>query len=276
MKRTASLVVCLCIVGAASPASALMLYGVSHDEAIWQVDRSNGTITLYKNTPGIEWFGATDGPSQNVFFATSEGGSLFQVDVAADTITPIGSYGGSLKIKSLAYAEPELPTVAGVLYASDYQKLYSIDVNTGVATLIGPVVGGAGDIFIGVWSMDYDPVAKVLFVVNQVATTSKLYSVNPANGAATLVGEISGGAVSPEALADIWYDHDSGKMLGISQVTGQLYEVNTATAQVTAIGTAPGDNILGLGGAMIPEPGMLMLLGLGLLGLLPTARRHRR
>lgn len=277
MKRIALLIPCLCLVGMVSPASALMLYGVSYDEQIWRIDRTTGAIDLYKNTPGLKWFGATDGPSDESFFATGDGGSLFKIDIAADTVTPIGTYGGSVRLRSLAYADPVSPATEGILYGSDYQNLYTIDPATGVATLVGPIKP-AGELFVGVWSMDYDPVAQALFITNLVnnpvthTITTKLYTVNPANAEATLVGEIAGAI----PIADIWYDRDSGKMFGVTQVNGQLYEIDTATAGATPIGTAPGENILGLAGAMIPEPGMLMLLGLGAMGVLRTGRRSSR
>lgn len=275
MRRITLLIVCLSLAGMVSPASALMLYGVSFEEQIWRIDRTTGAVDLYKDTPGLKWYGATDGPTEESFFATGDGGSLYKVDIAADTITPIGTYGGSMRLRSLAYADPVLPTAGGILYGSDYQNLYTIDINTGVATLVGPVTP-AGELFVGVWSMDYDPVKQALFITNLVnnpitlVMTTKLYAVNPANAQTTFIGEIADAL----PIADIWYDHDSGKMLGITQVTGQLYEIDTVTAGVTPIGTAPGENILGLGGAMIPEPGMLMLLGLSMLGVLRAGRRR--
>lgn len=274
MRRSVFLVACLCTAALVSPASALVLYGVSHDERIWRIDRTTGAIDLYKNTPGLKWFGATDGPTAESFFATGDGGSLYKVDIVTDTVTPIGTYGGTMRLRSLAYADPEPPATLGVLYGSDYQNLYTIDMITGTATLVGPIKP-SGELFVGVWSMDYDPVAKKLFILNHVnapgtGLRTRLYTVNPATAETTLVGEI------PDAppIADIWYDHDKGRMLGVRDVTGQLYEVDTFNAQVTLIGTAPGENILGLGGAVIPEPAAALLFVLA--WALPSMMARRR
>jgi DNA-binding beta-propeller fold protein YncE len=253
---------------------AVPLYGVSYEGNIYKIDQATSTRELFMINTGVSWMDATDGPTLDAFFATGEGGSLYSVDVVTKTLAAIGPYGSAV-IKTLAYAESAIPGV-GVLYGSDFQNLYTINTATGAAALVAPIHNGV-DLFVGVQSMDYDPVANRLYIVNQFGSSSKLYYVDTATGFATLVGSL-GGSIP---VTDIWYDRDTGKMYGVHKSNTQLYEINTANGLVTPIGPTPSGsdacpNILGLGSVNVPEPGMLAVLGLGMLGLFPVVRRHRR
>jgi hypothetical protein len=270
MKGIALLIACLSMGWFASSAFAVPLYGVSYQGDVYTIDQSTGDRALFMVDTGIQWQDATDGPTLNAFFATASDGSLYEIDIVTKTVTAIGTYGGAA-IKTLAYAE----SGAGVLYGSDFQNLYTIDTNTGAATLVGPIYNGV-DPFLSVSSMDYDPVAERLYIVNRLGSSSILCYVNPTTGFATTVGPLAGSL----PVTDIWYDRDTGRMYGMHKSTTQLYEINTANGDTTPIGTTPVGSeacpdIFGLGSVNIPEPGMLMLLGLGVLGALPTARRRR-
>jgi hypothetical protein len=274
MRRSMLLIVCLLAGWSVSPASAAQLYGVANDGDIYTIDQTTGTRQLLMASTGVAWCDAADGPDLSSFFGTANGGSLFKVNLVTNTVSAVGAYGAAA-ICTLAYAEPASPGDSGTLYGSDQQRLYKIDTNSGAATLIAPI-SRPGDYFIGVGSMDYDPVAQRLYVVNDFGSTSTLYSVNTINGAATLVGALS------IPVTDLWFDRDSGKMYGTHRSNTQLYEINTSNAQVTPIGTTPTgaeacEGILGLGGLNVPEPGMVALLGFGAVGFVfrPGRRRNR-
>lgn len=271
MRRIGLLIVCLAIGAGASSAFAVPLYGVSYEGDIYKINQSLSTYELFMADTGIAWEDATDGPTLDAFFGTAGDGLLYSVDVVSKTVVTIGSYGGPA-IKALAYAE----SGAGVLYGSDLQNLYTINRNTGAATFVAPIYNGV-DVFLNVNSMDYDPVADRLYIVNRVGAASDLYYVDQTTGFATKVAPLAGAL----PVTDIWYDSDTGKMYGVHKSTTQLYEINTVTGAVTAVGTTPFGsqacpNVVGMGSVNIPEPGMLMLLILGAAGLASPAYRRRR
>jgi hypothetical protein len=275
MRRSTLLFACVWAGWLASSASAASLFGVATDGTVYQIDQSTGARQPFMTNSNFAWVDATDGATPSTFFATQNGGSLYEIDIVNKTIDPVGAYGAIAEICTLGYAEPAVPGGAGVLYGSDLQNLYTIDTNTGATTLVGPI-HGAGDVFIGVGSMDYDPVAQRLYIVNDFGASSKLSYVDTSNGLATVVGSLA------VPVSDIWYDRDTGKMYGAHQSNTQLYEINTANADVTPIGVTPtGDEacerIFGLGGPNVPEPGTIALLGLGVIGFLrPRLRRAGR
>lgn len=280
MRRSVLLIACLCAGWSASPALAVFLYGVSYDGDIYKINQSTGTREVFIPDTGVQWLDAADGRELNKFFATAQDGSLYLINVDTKAFAPpIGSYGAGVLIKTLAYAEPATPGGTGVLYGSDYTNLYTINMDTGAA---GPAVAihGAGDFFIGVWSMDYDPAAGRLYITNQFGNSSKLYYVDPGTGLATLVGQIKEDPTSDDVpINDMWYDHDSGRMLAMGYGEAQLFEINTGTGQLTKIGTPligseKCIDIMGLG-SPLPEPtaGLLFLLAAALPGLVIRRRR---
>ena len=171
MKRSALLIVCLSLGWAVSTASAVPLYAVSFEGDVYTVNQTNSTYQLLSppSNTGFEFWDATDGPGLNAFFASGPGDWLYTIDIVNKTVTAIGAYGGP-SIKTLAYAE----TGGGVLYGSDFTNLYTINTTTGAATLIGPI-NRPSDLFIGVYAMDYDPVAGRLYIVSELGASRKLY-----------------------------------------------------------------------------------------------------
>jgi hypothetical protein len=278
MRRSTLLFACVWAGWLASSASAASLFGAAYDGTVYQIDQLTGSRQPFMADANRHWVDATDGADPMTFFATEDGGSLYKIDLVNKAVDPVGDYGAIAAICTLGYAEPPAGGGAGVLYGSDLQSLYTIAIdgpNAGAATFIA-AIHGAGDVFIGVGSMDYDPDAQRLYIVNDFGASSKLYYVNTTDGLATLIGSLA------VPVSDIWYDRDSHKLYGAHQSNTQLYEINTANADVTPIGVTPtGDEacerIFGLGGPNVPEPGTIALLGLGVIGFLrPRLRRAGR
>jgi hypothetical protein len=70
----------------------------------------------------------------------------------------------------------------------------------------------------------------------------KLWTIDPASGAATYIANLSGSAV----INGLGFDPASGTLFGIAEATGQLYSIDTATGSLTAIGAAAGGTVGGL------------------------------
>lgn len=83
----------------------------------------------------------------------------------------------------------------------------------------------------------YNRVAKVFYAVD---LARKLYTVDPASGAFTLLGTVSGITVTLNGLG---YDPVGNVLYAIAQSNGRLYTINTTTLAATAVGAAAGGTV---------------------------------
>lgn len=260
-------------------ARATMTYGVGirNNKGVYQVNFATGGVTEVFKTPDMEWYGATDGDCAHpgTFYATGNGGSLYRIDVVNKNYTAVGDNGYNVPavINGLAYDED-----SGILYGTDYKNLFSIDTTPGSptegqATLIGNF--GISD---NVWAFDYDASNdKLVALANTRTFGTETYHIDPITGDADLIGHSLIGRIT-----DIWYDETSGKTFGISNDpttgTGKLYEVNTTTGCIVKTDCIRYD-LLGLGkpcGNPVPEPGTVLLFGLGAAMTMLKKRRYSR
>ena len=253
-KRISDRCILLCflfIIIITSPLSATMIYGVGagDSQGVYRINVDPGATSLLVATPGIEWYGATDGDDESSIFGVSLDGSLYRIDVVAKATTAVGSF-GTVAIKELAYDE-----LNDVLYGTDYSSLYSIDIVTASATLIGSLGGNA------FWAMDYDAsIGKLVGVSGENST----YSIETATGAVTIVGP-----TGQERITDLWYDPVSGKTLAVGYNPNGLYTMDSSGAALPI--WAINERILGLG-RPIPEPCTLILLAAALPGVMRRKR----
>lgn len=228
-----------------STANAAITYGASGSTGIYVVDTTAGTTSLLFGTPNISWFGATDGDNTTSFFATPSGGSLYRIDVVANTATAIGSY-TSAYIDGLAYNEN-----TGVLFGTNDTSLYTISIATGAETLIGSMGSSS------MWALDYDSSLDKLIGVNN--SDNMMYDISMTDGSKTAIG-----STGSYRITDIWYDYNSGTMFGVGNGPDQLYTLNTSTGLATVTSSISANiNLLGLGAPAIPAPGAILLGSIG-------------
>jgi len=232
-----------------------MAYGVGFYEGygdvtgIFRIDTAAATAGLQLLTPGLRWYGATDGLLPHTFFAVANpgdlgGSQLFLIDSTFWNLNPLGSLG-------VPIAEIAMDESTGTLYGTDYLNLYTIPTGGGPAVLVGPFgprpVAGTGSIN-NVWSMDYDPSIDQLVGASWLGglglpanDKTDLYYFDRATGTGTFVGP-----TNQDRLTDIWYSDDSGTMLATSRVPGRIFSVNTLTGQTVETGQIPGISPMGM------------------------------
>ncbi|MBN1657754.1 MAG: carboxypeptidase regulatory-like domain-containing protein, partial [Anaerolineae bacterium] len=114
------------------------------------------------------------------------------------------------------------------LYALDYDtnEFVAIDTTTGVRTVIGTAVGN------GNWSGMTGAGDGTLYASSSVCgTSSTLYTIDPATGMLTTVGNIGAGS----CIIDIAINA-AGEMYGIDIITDQLWQIDPMTGVGTPVG----------------------------------------
>lgn len=259
----ASLFVCAAVVAAlALPAPGQGTFAVGTDESIAEAPRGvffvntvNGEVSMLFSVPGaVVFYGATDAGDEHGFWGIAPYGSpsgdrarLYWIDVFAKTCAQVGP-DIDTGLRELAYNEN-----TGVLYATDYTDLYTLNPTTGIATHIGS--HGAG--IENVWAMDYDPSIDKLVAVGHrpidpcepLRFAADMYYVNPDTGAATFIADTGN-----ERLTDVWYDHTTDQMFALGNFPGKVMKMNTATGRTTDYRPmVPVEmNLLGAGNPSVP------------------------
>jgi hypothetical protein len=116
---------------------------------------------------------------------------------------------------------------AAVVATSD---LYTLNPETAEATSIG----ATGHAFT---ALAFDPTSGVLYGAtsnNSAATIRALYTLDPATGTATLIGQFKlGGTGSATPIGDLAFD-STGQLWGWSGTTGQIHQIDKATGAYTS------------------------------------------
>ncbi len=163
---------------------------------------------------------------------------LYTVEEASDSLATIDTTLGALQVIGplgvpFAFGDLAYDSAHGVMYmidgwgagSSTPSSLYTVDLSTGAATLVGST--GATSLF----SLVYDPAADRLYAAVSTANPTGFYSINRTTGAATLIGD-------PGVYLDgMTFVGSSSSIVGLYAGPGSLHSINPATG-VSSLVTA--------------------------------------
>lgn len=137
----------------------------------------------------------------------------------------------SLSISGSAFAN-NVPVIGYSVQSDGDDQLYSIDMTTGAATVIGPV--GFND----VEGLSFHPYTGVLYGVDD--DTAQLITIDLNTGAGTAVGPLT------IVMTDVGITFDpSGHLWMSTDLPGNFYSINPNTGKATLIGSQ-GQKVTGL------------------------------
>jgi hypothetical protein len=119
--------------------------------------------------------------------------------------------------------------------------LYTVDPLTAAFTMVAPITTGAGAI--GLTGLAFDPLNGVLYGITGLESANSprtLVTINPATGAATVIGTLTDPFFGTVGLTDISFRSD-GTLFGSDN---RLFTINLATGGLTLIGST-GPNLGG-------------------------------
>lgn len=220
--------------------------------------------------------GAHAGSPNPHIVAIDSSRAYYEIDVATGAKTQLGTATANAGTTGgLAVGPGNLV----FLTSTGNDSLYTLDLLTGTATLVGPY----GDAAIVMHGLEYVPSTNTLYgasshngglyVISQAtgaatlvgvtglasftnlgwnpatgvmyatnSGTDSLYTVDLATGAATLVGAL-GGPTNPNGLA---FHPLLGTLFLVDNSTDTFYSINTSTGAATAVGSTGAGNLLGL------------------------------
>ena len=260
MRRFVLLLAVLCCLGAVSAwaADTGMLYAIDNDNnSLYAIDPNTYTATFIGSTGVSGSFGdLAYNPNTNTAYWTPGRGndSLYTINLQTGAATLVGSHGID-DMFALGYN-----TATSTLYGeSSNGNFYSLSTTNGAATLIGN-----NSVYPG--GLTYRPDTNQLILLG--AGSATFNQINVSNGQATLLG--GSGFVNDNGVT---WNATQGKFF-VDDYSGNLYTGDPNTWALTQVANLPGafDGII-YGGSGVPEPGTLMLLGTGVIGLASRLRR---
>ncbi len=226
----------------ANPAHAVLIGAGNGD--LYDLDVTTNASTLLGNSGSTMYDIALD-PTSSVLYGVAGGISLVSIDKTNGATSSIGALGAF--INGLTFDS------AGTLYGTGGTGLYTIDLVSGSATLIGNTgFTSAGDIA-------FDSSGNLFLSANGTGGGDQLVSLNTTTGAGSLIGNIG--------VSSVFGLNFSGSTLYGFTESGQTYNIDT----MTGVGTFVANNTItaygadGVGGVAVPAPSPIALMGLGIL-----------
>ena len=205
-------------------------YAVTSANQLGTIDLQTGVFTQVGTVNGIA--GATEGDVTRLpgglLYGVDSTSRLVLIDPVALTTSLVGPCGNS--IFALAFRKD------GALFGASGSRLFTINPNTGAASLVGEM--GVSSSY---WDIKFDDSGQLY-----LAAQTSLFKVNTSTGQATLVGAIG---------FPVWaLNFENGTLYGFTTV-GQITSINTTTGAGTLvstqtqshpiIGAAPGGGVTG-------------------------------
>jgi hypothetical protein len=294
MKRISILLSGLFFLSTLAATQAQVFYGATSSGStseLYTIDPSTGAATAVgalvdssENSYAITGL-AFDSVTGTLYGSTSNSSptllqGLVKIDPATGLVTQIGTF--NTGVASNTMADITFDSSSGTLYGagSHNGNLYSINVASGLATLVGPSGyasvrgnGMAADAAGTIWGA---PIG---------GDGGELVNYSKANGAVTNVAALSGGpfppgAFGPNPIAALTFD-STGTLYGVavdftSAGTNRpthLVTINLANGAITDVGASV-DFLDAL--VYVPEPASAVLFGTGLALLAIVGIRRRR
>ncbi len=251
------LIVLVCLAaGSAWAADTGTLYAIDNsNNSLYAINPNTYTATFVGSTGvGAGSFGdLTYNPNTNTAYWVPGRGNdnLYTVNLQTGAATLVGSHGID-DMFALGY-----DTATSTLYGqSSNGNFYSLSTTNGAATLLG-----SNSVYPG--GLAYRADTNQLILLG--AGTASFNQINVTNGAATFLG--GSGFVNDNGVT---WDPAQGKFF-VDDYSGNLYTGDPNTYALTNVGTLPGefDGIA----YVAPEPGTILLIGSGIVGLATRLRR---
>lgn len=173
--------------------------------------------------------------AQGTAYASDSGRQFYSINLATGAKTFLRQVSPGVTVPAaLAF-----DCVTGITYTSNtftnvgvLKQLYTLNVNTGQATAVGPY----GDLAMYTHALEINTRTGHLYAVSH--HNSGLYYVNKSTGAATLIGPT--GFTGQFPFASLGFDSTNNVMYGINAATISLYRINLLTGAATLIGPLNG------------------------------------
>lgn len=248
------------------------LYGINYANGdLYRISTVNAAVSLIGSTQ-IQGLGSLEFAPDGRLFAVSTGSSpsLYQINPSTAAATPIGSLNLDFVFEGgLAFAPN------GTAYAvnsgnAGLPGLFTVNLTTGNATLVGVISGGNRDINGLGWRSDG-------MLVGLDDFSNSLLAIDPANAASSLIKHLTpavGGVGGMALVSGEAYFNTAGPG-GTVPGSDELYSFDPFTGNYTLVGslapTITADGISGLALApttsSVPDAGTTAtLLGLGIIG----------
>jgi hypothetical protein len=237
MNRLASGSLVLAALAVGRPAPAQELYAVDFPGNLYRVNTTTGAATLIGNT-GTDRLNSAAANNEGVLFATRSRDPSIPTDtnrlIRIDRTTGMGmlivDWGTANDIRGLAVNRYD-GRMYGTRDNNTADDLVAIDPGTGAVTLIGPT-----------GQTDIQGLTAGSANLYAVGVEGRLYRIDPATGAATVIATVSGGISGGDLQTVEW-------RVGIRAFTGRssLWALDLGTGIANMIGPFGVSDVRGLG-----------------------------